>query len=363
VVQDADSFGLTTDVSSNEVVSSSDILITRSSSFLISGATAPLASLSVDSDGDGQFDDASGIANASGSYSVTVPLTAGGPDQGDYHMVIRAVTTTGVADTVINVHFATGTLMRFETSAGTYDVELLDAEAPVTVANFLSYQSSSRYNNLIVHRNVSDFVVQGGGFTVSNGNVSAVQTNPPIQNEFLATNSNVRGTLAMAMVSGNINSGTSQWFVNVVDNTFLDAGKYTVFGRVIGSGMTVVDAINKMSTYNISSVYGNGALAEVPLFNPPPAGTQLSGTVSLQTGSTTLTGIGTAFSTQLTPGQSIWISGKTYHVQSIQSNVSAVLVEAATTAVTNSAAWTDFLSEDADFVVFSSIQELLPLLP
>ena len=363
VVQDADSFGLTTDVSSNDVVSSSDTLITRSSGFLISGATAPLALLSVDSNGDGQFDDASGSANAAGNYSVTVPLSAGGPGRGDYQLVIRAATATGVADTVINVHFATGTLIRFETSAGTYDVELLDAEAPVTVANFLSYQSSARYDNLIVHRNVSNFVVQGGGFTVSDGNVSAVQNNPPIQNEFLAANSNVRGTLAMAMVSGNINSGTSQWFVNVVDNTFLDAGKYTVFGRVIGSGMTVVDAINKTSTYNISSVYDNGALAEVPLFNPPPAGTQLSGTVSLQAGSTTLTGSGTAFSTQLTPGQSIWISGKTYHVQSIQSNVSAVLAEAATAAVTNSAAWKDFLPEDADFVVFSSIDELLPLLP
>lgn len=362
-VQDADSFQLTTDVSANEVVNSSDILITRSSNFLISGLTDPLATVSVDSDGDGQFDDASGIADATGDYSVTVPLTAGGPDRGDYHMVIRSSTASGVADTVLDVHFATGTLMRFETSVGIYDVELLDAEAPITVANFLSYQSSGKYDDLIVHRNVSDFVVQGGGFKVLDGNVTAVQTNPTIPNEFRAANSNVRGTLAMAMVSGNINSGSSQWFINVVDNTFLDTGKYTVFGRVIGSGMDVVDAINTLTPYNISSLYGNGALAEVPLFVPPPAGTPLSGSVTLQAGSTLLSGSGTSFSTELSPDAALSISGRTYHVQTISSNVSAVLKEAATTAVFNTTALKDILPDDAHFVVFSRIDELLPLLP
>jgi hypothetical protein len=190
-----------------------------------------------------------------------------------------------------------------------------------------------------------------------------VQTNPPIQNEFLAANSNVRGTLAMAMVSGNINSGSSQWFVNVADNTFLDEGKYTVFGRVLGNGMSVVDQINNLTTYDLTTAYGSGALGEVPLTKAPPEGTQLTGTVSLQSGSNLLSGTGTAFTTELSVGTDIWINSKIYRVQSIASDTAAVLSSAASATVTATSAWKDFLPDDADFVVFSSIDELLPLLP
>ncbi len=363
IVQDADSFALTTDVSENLVVNSSETLITRSSDFRISGVTAAQAIVAVDSDGDGLFDDASGAADSAGAYSVTVPLAAGGPDRGDHRLIIRATTPTGVADTVLNVHYATGTVIRFQTSAGTFDAELLDSEAPVTVANFRSYQSSPVYDNLIVHRSVADFVIQGGGFTLSDEQISPVQTSPPIANEFLAANSNVRGTLAMAMVAGNINSGSSQWFINVKDNTFLDAGKYTVFGRVLGAGMVVVDSINNLNTYDMSGIYGISALNEVPLTKSPPPGTQLTGTVTVQVGSSTMTGAGTAFLTQLTPGAAIWINGEVYRVQSIASNTSAVLADVVVATETNSSAWKDFLPSDADFVVFGSIEELLPLLP
>jgi cyclophilin family peptidyl-prolyl cis-trans isomerase len=363
LVQDGDSFSLTTDVSSNLVEQSSGILLTRDSSFTVNGVTAPNATLAVDSDGDGQYDDAVATANSSGIYSLSVPLTADGQDQGDHRLMIKATAAAGVADQSIYVHYATGTLVRFNTTSGTFDVELLDADAPVTVANFLSYQASPAYSGLIVHRSVPNFVIQGGGFTLSDSRISSVQTNPPIQNEFLAANSNLRGTLAMAMVSGNINSGSSQWFINVADNTFLDEGKYTVFGRVLGNGMSVVDQINNLTTYDLKSVYSNGALGEVPLIKAPPTGTQLTGTVSLQAGSPLLSGSGTAFTSELAVGTDIWINSQIYRVQSITSDTEAVLSTAASAVVTSASSWKDFLPDDADFVVFSSIDELLPLLP
>ena len=363
VVQDGDAFSLTTDVSANQVEQSSGILLTRSSSFIVNGVTAPNSTLAVDSDGDGQYDDAAATADSSGIYSLTIPLTADGQNRGDHQLIIRATGAAGIADQSVSVHYATGTLIRFNTTVGSYDVLLLEKAAPLTVANFLSYQTSPDWSGLIVHRSVPQFVVQGGGFTLNDGRISSVPTNPPIQNEFLAANSNVRGTLAMAMVSGNINSGTSQWFINVDNNVFLDEGKYTVFGRVLGNGMTVVDQINDFTTYDVKGIYNNGALGEVPLTKSPPPGTQLTGTVSLQAGSTTLTGTGTAFTTELATGADIWINSVVYRVQTVVSNTQAVLTTAANAAVTGASSWKDFLPADADFIVFSSIDELLPLLP
>jgi len=363
LVQDGDSFSLTTDVSANQTEQSSGILLTRSSSFIVNGVTAPNASIAVDSNGDGQYDDATATADSSGIYSLTVPLTADGQNKGDHRLVIRATAAAGTADQTVYVHYAVGTLIRFNTTSGTFDVELLNADAPITVANFLSYQASPAYSGLIVHRSVPQFVIQGGGFTLDNGRITGVPTNPPIQNEFSAANSNVRGTLAMAMVSGNINSGTSQWFINVADNTFLDEGKYTVFGRVLGNGMTVVDQINNLTTYDLKTAWNNGALGEVPLTKAPPSGTQLTGTVSLQAGSTLLTGSGTAFTTELAVGTDIWINNRIYRIDSITSDTSAVLSAAASASATSASAWKEFLPNDADYVVFSSIDELLPLLP
>lgn len=363
LVQDGDSFSLTTDVSANQTEQSSGILLTRSSSFIVNGVTAPNASIAVDSNGDGQYDDATATADSSGIYSLTVPLTADGQNKGDHRLLIRATAAAGVADQTVYVHYAVGTLIRFNTTSGTFDVELLNADAPITVANFISYQASPAYSGLIVHRSVPQFVIQGGGFTLDNGQITGVPTNPPIQNEFSAANSNVRGTLAMAMVSGNINSGTSQWFINVADNTFLDEGKYTVFGRVLGNGMTVVDQINNLTTYDLKTAWNNGALGEVPLTKAPPSGTQLTGTVSLQAGSTLLTGSGTAFTTELAVGTDIWINNRIYRIDSITSDTAAVLSAAASASATSASAWKEFLPNDADYVVFSSIDELLPLLP
>ncbi|MEJ2682055.1 MAG: peptidylprolyl isomerase [Gammaproteobacteria bacterium] len=119
----------------------------------------------------------------------------------------------------------------------------LDAErAPLTVQNFLQYVREGYYNNLIFHRVIPNFMIQGGGF---DKNMMKKATRQAIVNEAKNGLSNVRGSIAMARTS-NINSATSQFFINVVDNLNLDhsAGNYgyAVFGRVI-KGMDVVDAI------------------------------------------------------------------------------------------------------------------------
>ncbi len=153
---------------------------------------------------------------------------------------------------------------RFMTNLGPIDI-ILFADRAITVQNFLAYITDSRYSNSFFHRSVSGFVVQGGGFTNTTGStVTPVTTFTPIVNE--PGISNLRGTVAMAKLGGNPNSATSQFFVNVADNSAnLDAqnGGFTVFGRVPSSGMTVVDQINALPRGNYSSV--NSALNEMPV--------------------------------------------------------------------------------------------------
>jgi len=157
-----------------------------------------------------------------------------------------------------------GTVVRVNTSLGEFQIELYDAAAPRTVTNFLSYVNSGAYNGTLVHRLVPGFVIQGGWLTFneSGQRLSEILTGPTIQNEFSA--SNLRGTIAMAKVGGDPNSATSQWFINLVDNTELNTsnGGFTVFGRVMGTGMQVVDAIAALRP--VSVVAG---LAPFPLVN------------------------------------------------------------------------------------------------
>ncbi|MEX3776085.1 peptidylprolyl isomerase [Pseudomonas sp. MYb118] len=126
-----------------------------------------------------------------------------------------------------------------ETTNGQIEIELDPVKAPISTKNFLEYVDSGFYNNTIFHRVIPGFMVQGGGFTQQ---MQQKETKAPIQNESKNGLHNVRGTLSMARTS-NPNSATSQFFINVKDNDFLDQGDgYAVFGKVV-KGMDVVDII------------------------------------------------------------------------------------------------------------------------
>ncbi len=140
-----------------------------------------------------------------------------------------------------------------ETSMGTITLELDEAKAPVTVKNFCEYAKSGHYNGTIFHRVIDGFMIQGGGFTPS---MDQKETRDPIKNEAGNGLSNARGTIAMARTQV-VDSATSQFFINLVDNSFLDhrgadprAFGYAVFGKVV-DGMDVVDKIAKVKTRSV----------------------------------------------------------------------------------------------------------------
>jgi cyclophilin family peptidyl-prolyl cis-trans isomerase len=134
-----------------------------------------------------------------------------------------------------------------ETSEGPITLQLDREKAPITVDNFLKYIDEGFYNDLIFHRVISGFMIQGGGMTDQMEEKSAGKR-APIRNESSNGLSNLRGTIAMARTN-DPNSATCQFFINHVDNQNLDTygGGYTVFGKVI-DGMNVVDEIAKART-------------------------------------------------------------------------------------------------------------------
>lgn len=157
------------------------------------------------------------------------------------------------------------TVVMMETTMGNIKIELFDSDAPLTVTNFLNYVQDGDYVNSIIHRNVPGFIIQGGGFQYDADidTFNSVPADAPIENEFSL--SNVRGTLAMATVTGDPNSATSQWFFNLTDNGALDTqnGGFTVFGQVLGNGMDIVDAIAALPTYDQTNI--NPAFTDLPL--------------------------------------------------------------------------------------------------
>ncbi len=207
-------------------------------------------------------------------------------------MAIPGVT---VASPVTN-----NTVVRFEVVRGTnslglLDVELFDHEKPATVRNFLYYIRSGAYSNSFVHRLVPGFIVQGGGFTVTNASSTnffsaydAVAEFGRVTNEFLVGErlTNSFGTIAMAKLGDDPNSATSQWFFNLANNsTNLDNqnGGFTVFGRVLAAtnatdGTNVLAHFNSLSTNNtianlnnlISSAYSVFSDLPVAVSNTPP---------------------------------------------------------------------------------------------
>ena len=146
-------------------------------------------------------------------------------------------------------HLFANTMVDMKTSMGNIEIELYDDKAPISAKNFESYVKSNFYAGTIFHRVIPGFMVQGGGLDV---NMIEKTTKAPISNEANNGLKNTRGTLAMARTS-DPNSATSQFFINVADNTFLnrsqmDAG-YAVFGKVT-KGMDIVDKIVSVPTGN-----------------------------------------------------------------------------------------------------------------
>jgi peptidyl-prolyl cis-trans isomerase A (cyclophilin A) len=163
------------------------------------------------------------------------------------------------------------TIVQIQTSYGNIEVNLFDTSTPKTVANFLSYIEDNAYDNSIIHRSIRRFVTQGGGFYFNEENVlTEITEKPSIINEPIY--SSLRGTIAMAKISGDPDSATSQWFINLEDNAiFLDNqnGGFTVFGQVSEAGMAVIDTIAAMPTAN-----KGGAYREIPLEDTSAAITQ-----------------------------------------------------------------------------------------
>lgn len=145
-----------------------------------------------------------------------------------------------------------GTIVRFDTNLGSFEVELYDALVPTTVNNFLNYVTSGRYDSTLVHRSTSIppsavAIIQGGAYDPL---FHPIVLDAPIPLEYQVPNT--RGTIAMAR-SVLPDSANSQWFINTVDNSDVlgpqNGGGYAVFGEVLGNGMDVVDAINALPRY------------------------------------------------------------------------------------------------------------------
>jgi len=152
---------------------------------------------------------------------------------------------------------AMSNIVVLETNMGNIEIELYSDKAPVSVKNFLSYVNEGFYNGLIFHRVIPGFMVQGGGF---DKDMAQKETKEPIKNEADNGLKNEKYTLAMARTQV-VDSATSQFFINVADNAFLDHGArdfgYAVFGKVV-AGQDVVDKIAAVKTTTKSG------MADVP---------------------------------------------------------------------------------------------------
>ncbi len=150
-----------------------------------------------------------------------------------------------------------GPVVEMRTNLGTITLELDREKAPVTVENFLQYVDRGFYDGTIFHRVIKGFMIQGGGFDAAEKRKS---TEAPIENEATNGLKNAKGTIAMARTNV-INSATSQFFINLVDNDFLNHRDtsargygYAVFGRVI-KGMDVVEKIGRTQTYAKNNLF------------------------------------------------------------------------------------------------------------
>ena len=159
-------------------------------------------------------------------------------------------------NTYFNDPDVAGTAVRLTVRIGmavkTINLALTDSATPLTVANFKAYVNNGRFNDNFFHRSVPGFILQSGGFRFVGPNTyDVVPADAAVLNE--PGISNLRGTVAMAKLGGDPDSATSQWFINLADksaNLDFQNGGFTVFGRVLGDGMTVADEIAAVPTYN-----------------------------------------------------------------------------------------------------------------
>ena len=164
---------------------------------------------------------------------------------------------------------AAATVVRFETTVGSLDIEMYDEEAPVTVNNFLNYVNDGDYDNTVIHRTDPGFIIQGGGYRfLGNSRFESIPLDSNIVNE--AQISNTIGTISMAR-NTNPNSANSQWFFNMANNTGLDPANnnagFAVFGKVI-KGMDTLYLIESMLRINFfdATPGGSAVFGEFPLY-------------------------------------------------------------------------------------------------
>lgn len=185
----------------------------------------------------------------------------------------KCLVTALLTTALIGSSSALATIVLVKTSLGNFEVNLFDKTTPVTVNNFLAYVEAGSYNNTVVHRSLTGFVTQGGGFTYTGNNATpfnVVTQRPAISNE--PKLSNVRGTIAMAKIPGNVNSATNQWFINLADNSAnldLQNGGFTVFGQISAQGMEIIDNISKLPVKALSLSF-----TDVPVRNYTTADSQ-----------------------------------------------------------------------------------------
>jgi cyclophilin family peptidyl-prolyl cis-trans isomerase len=230
-----------------------------------------------------------------GSYPVHAAgsgTAASGSTYGPPTLVTAIPTINGAENTSnavdLDAYFGASSvqnqIVQFNTSKGTFNVQLFDKDAPITAANFLAYVESGSYDNSIFHRETSGSFIQGGGFTLGtdsthSSSLEAINTPFPSigTSEFNSTtHPRTAGTLALALAG---NSGSSGWFFNLADNTNTLAGNYTVFGQLVDASghlithSQVLDDLAAATPVDQSTVTSNTNFQTLPLAGGPNGST------------------------------------------------------------------------------------------